>query len=331
MARPTTRILAVLELLQAHGRLSGSEIARRLAVDRRTVRRYIAGLEELGIPITAERGRDGAYSLVAGFKLPPMLFSETEALALVVGLRAARSLGLAEAAPAVESAQAKLERVLPQSVRQRMRAVGESVQLDLARPAPPASNAALSALAAACEARQRVHLVYAARGGAGSERQLDPYGLCYLGGCWYVLGHCHLRRGLRTFRLDRVQAVEPLAARFERPADFDGLAILKRSLASLPRRHAIAVTLATDLDTARRELPFALGLLEPGAGGVLLRSQADDLGWFARELARLPFAFAVVGPPALAAELAAHARALLALSARGPGPSATVPARRPRP
>ena len=90
MDHPTTRVLAVLELLQAHGRMSGAELARRLDVDPRTVRRYIAMLEEMGIPITAERGRYGAYLLVAGFKLPPMMFTDDEALALSLGLLAAR-------------------------------------------------------------------------------------------------------------------------------------------------------------------------------------------------------------------------------------------------
>jgi predicted DNA-binding transcriptional regulator YafY len=117
MARPTTRVLAVLELLQAHGRMSGAELARRLAVDRRTVRRYIAALEELGIPVTAERGSAGGYMLVAGFKLPPMTFTDDEALALSVGLLAARGLGLAAAAPAVASVQAKLERVMPAGLK----------------------------------------------------------------------------------------------------------------------------------------------------------------------------------------------------------------------
>ena len=111
MSRPTTRVLTVLELLQTHGRMSGAQLARAARGRPPTVRRYIAMLEELGIPIIAERGRDGAYLLVAGFKLPPMMFTDDEALALSVGLLAARGLGLAEAAPAVASAQAKLERV----------------------------------------------------------------------------------------------------------------------------------------------------------------------------------------------------------------------------
>src|SRR5260221_9772365 len=89
-SRPTTRVLAVLELLQTHGRMSGSALAQRIEVDARTLRRYIVMLEDMGIPITADRGRHGAYMLVAGFKLPPMMFNEEEALALSIGLVAAR-------------------------------------------------------------------------------------------------------------------------------------------------------------------------------------------------------------------------------------------------
>src|SRR6188508_3624933 len=121
MARPTARVLAVLELLQTHRRMTGAQLASRLAVDGRTVRRYVALLQDIGIPLTAERGRHGAYLLVAGFKLPPMMFTDDEALALSVGLLAARGLGLGESTPAVASAQAKLERVMPQNLKRRVR------------------------------------------------------------------------------------------------------------------------------------------------------------------------------------------------------------------
>src|SRR5438046_837760 len=158
MAHPTTRVLTVLELLQTRGRVTGAELARELDVDRRTVRRYITRLEEIGVPITAEQGRDGGYMLVAGFKLPPMMFTDDEALALSVGLLAARGLGLADAAPAVASAQAKLERVMPAPLKPRVRAVDETVSLDLARPVPPGDNSALVELTTAAQASRRVHL-----------------------------------------------------------------------------------------------------------------------------------------------------------------------------
>lgn len=318
MSRSTTRVLTVLELLQTHGRMSGSQLAERLEVDRRTVRRYIAMLEELGIPITAERGRDGAYLLVTGFKLPPMMFTDDEALALSVGLLAARGLGLAEAAPAVASAQAKLERVMPVNLKRRVRAVDETVTLDLSRPtaAPAADNAALAALSSAAQRQQRVSLHYASAQRVQSTRELDPYGLAYRGGRWYVVGHCHLRGGLRSFRLDRISEVRPLEWHFERPEGFDALAHLTFSLATLPRAYATEVLLHTDLATARRQLHASFGTLEPLGEGVLLRGQTEELPWFARELCRLPFSFEVRGPPALREALEAHAQQLLA-SARG--------------
>ncbi|HEY0556977.1 MAG TPA: YafY family protein [Thermoanaerobaculia bacterium] len=319
MARPTTRVLAVLELLQKHGRVSGAELARKLEVDRRTVRRYISMLEELGIPITAEQGRDGGYMLVAGFKLPPMMFTDDEALALVVGLLAARGLGLADAAPAVASAQAKLERVMPEGLKRRVSAVDETVTLDLTRSSAPGDNAALAALSAAAQTRTRVHLHYRGQRGE-TERDLDPYGLAYRGGCWYAVGFCHLRHGLRSFRLDRVASVQPLATRFTRPPDFDVLAHMTHALATLPRRHSPEVLLKTDLDSARRALFPAAGVLEWTPDGVLLRAQADDLLWFARELARLPFGFEIRQPPELRDVLASVARRLLEQAGASAGP-----------
>src|SRR5207302_5339498 len=110
---PTTRVLTVLELLQARARLNGSELAERLEVDRRTVRRYVNTLQELGVPVESESGRYGGYRLRPGYKLPPMMFNEEEALALILGLLASRRAGLLDAAPAVEGALAKIDRVLP--------------------------------------------------------------------------------------------------------------------------------------------------------------------------------------------------------------------------
>jgi predicted DNA-binding transcriptional regulator YafY len=138
VSHPTVRLLTVLELLQAHPRITGAELAQRLELDPRTVRRYIAMLQEWGIPILAKRGRYGAYRLMPGFKLPPLMFTEEEALALTLGLLAVRRTGLALTVPAVEGALAKVERVLPGALRTRVHAVKEAVFLYLApsRDAP---------------------------------------------------------------------------------------------------------------------------------------------------------------------------------------------------
>jgi len=311
MPGPTARVLAMLELLQSHGGLVGSELARQLDVDPRTVRRYVVVLEELGIPITADRGRDGRYRLVSGFKLPPMMFTDDEALALAVGLQAARRLGLAEAEASVSGAVAKLERVMPESLKRRVRAVGETVALSLSRATAPESNAALAALSEAARTETRVHMRYRAREGAETARDFDAYGLAYREGCWYAVGWCHLRRGLRSFRLDRIEGVRSLGTPFRRPEGFDALAHLTHALATIERAFRVDILLRTDLVTARRELSPSVAVLDWTREGVRLHAQVDDLAWFARELARLPFVFEIRRPAALRGEVARVARRLL--------------------
>ena len=132
---PTTRLLALLELLQARGRMTGSEIAGRLEVGERSVRRYVERLREIGIPVEGERGRHGAYSLRPGFRLPPLMFTDEEALGLTLGLLAARRLGLSGVAPAVEGALAKVERVMPVALRERVRDLEEGVTPAVTAPA----------------------------------------------------------------------------------------------------------------------------------------------------------------------------------------------------
>jgi len=314
MPKPTTRVLSLLEMLQSREVTGGAELARALEVDRRTLRRYVVMLEELGIPIVTTQGRYGGYQVVPGFKLPPMIFSDQEALALAVGLMAARGLGLADSMPAVASARAKMERVFPLKLKQRLRAVDESIALELARPVAVIDQQVLGLLCTATQEHRRVRMAYQSRGEAHTEREFDPYGLVYRAGRWYIVGWCHLRRGLRSFRLDRVSSASSLPTNFERPAGFDALAYLKESIALIPREHSVEVTLHTDLATAQKELVASVGVLEWQGDGVLLRGQADDLEWVARELARLPFDFSVRTPAALRGALGRAARRLARLA-----------------
>jgi len=197
-----------------------------------------------------------------------------------------------------------------------VRAIGETVTLELAGPTSWADDESLAALSAAAQTQTRVRLRYQAGGRAETEREFDPYGLVYRKGCWYVAGMCHLRRGLRTFRLDRVREVTPLDVGFARPEGFDALEHLVRSVATMPRAFAVEVLLLTDPEKARRELSVALGILTPAPDGVLLESHVDDLAWLARELARLPFGLRVRRPPELADALRLCARRILESAAR---------------
>ncbi|MET0208599.1 MAG: WYL domain-containing protein, partial [Burkholderiaceae bacterium] len=249
--------------------------------------------------------------------LPPLMFSEDEVLALGLGLVAVRQLGLAEAAPAVASAQAKLERVLPPALKQRQRGIAERVALDLQSTSEPAAipGAALATLGTAALAQQRVALHYRDMQGRLSERPFDPYCLGFRGGCWYAVGHCGLRRALRSFRVDRIVSAAPLPQSFGRPAGFDVLAHLAESMAAIPRAHTVQALVQAPLAALMRQPLAALSTLEQQAGGVLLRCQADELDWMARSFAALPFPFQILAPDALNDELKRVAERLLAAGA----------------
>ncbi len=321
MYHPTTRVLAVLEMIQAHGQISGPDLAARLEVDLRTIRRYVTMLQDLGIPVESQRGRYGGYHLRPGFKLPPLMLNDDEALAVSLGLLTARRLGLAVAAPAVEGALAKIERVLPPAVRQRVASVQQTLETDLhtARDAP--TSAVVVALSAAAADSHRVWLRHASGAGVTTERAFDPYGLVYLNARWYVSGYCHLRHDLRTFRLDRVISVEPRAERFVRPPGFDGLAYVSETLAQMPGIWQVEVLLETSAEAARRQIPPHEVTIEETPEGVVLRDSVDSLDWMARMLVSLDCPFVVRTPPELRDALRRLARHLAtAADAAEPAP-----------
>lgn len=307
MYHPTTRVLAVLALLQAHGRMSGTELAQRIEVNVRTLRRYIIMLQDLGIPIEAERGRNGAYVLSPGFKLPPMMFTNEEALAVTIGLLSARRLNLADTDRAVESALAKLERVMPLDLKGRVRALAETITLNRnSMPSAPPSESVLSTMSGAAQLQQSVHLHYHSNEGQDTEREFDPYGLTFYQQRWYAVGFCHLRRDLRSFRLDRITEIYPIDAHFKRPDGFDPLAHVMQAIATMPRRFAFELLLKTDLATAHREVFDVLGVLEISHDGVILRGSAEDLDWLARQISIFSFDFVVLNPAELKEELEKH-------------------------
>ncbi len=322
--RPTARVLTVLELLQAHGRLTGAALAARLEVDIRTVRSYIETLQDLGIPVEAERGRYGAYRLRPGFKLPPLIFTEDEALALTLSLLAARGTGLATSAPALTGALAKVERVLPEATRARVRAVAETVVFASGprRVAPPTAGA-VATLSAAAQAGRSVHLRYRSARAQETERAFDPYGVVAHGGVWYTIGHCHARGGQRLFRLDRIVAVLPLDATFARPAGFDALTATQRALASIPNAWQVEVWLAMPLEAARWRTGLTGAFFEEADGGVILRNEVANLDWMARDLAGFGVPLVIRRPDELRVALRRYALGLAREARRTDDPNAS--------
>ena len=296
---PSMRVLTVLELLQARERVSGPELARRLEVSPRTVQRYVARLQDLGVPVLSTRGVGGAYRLAPGFRLPPLMFSDDEALALALGLRALRHLGLTSVAPAAEGASAKLERVLPQPVSARVRDVAGAVQLAASPWTVETDSHTVALLAGAVRARQAVAFDYRARAGEPSRREAEPYGLVHLDGRWYLVGRCRARAALRSFRLDRLSAPRTLDSPFTPPEGFDARAYLQASMPFAQARYGIEVWLGLPLAQASWRLQSDRVQLTAEGEGTCLRCSREELEPFAALLLGLGCSLRVRAPDEL--------------------------------
>lgn len=308
--RPTARVLAVLELLQSYGRMSGSELARRLEVDIRTVRDYIETLQDLGIPVEAERGRYGAYRLRPGYKLPPLIFSEEESLALTLSLLVARQSGLATTEPAIETVLAKVERVLPEATRQRIQAMEQSVLFENStfQNAPKALTVAV--LSSAVQSRRSVRMEYSSATSEVSERVFDAYGVVYHEGLWYTIGYCHLRHGQRLFRLDRIRQLELLDQTFIPPPTFQALVAVQQALTAVPSVWQIEVWFETSLAEAPRQLGISKTYFKEEGNGVVMRGEVPDLEWLASRLAGVGARLVIRQPAELRKVLGQYARRL---------------------
>ena len=311
------RLLTLIELLQVYRQLTAEEIASRLEVTPRTVRRYITGLQDMGIPVETERGPAGGYRLRRGFKLPPLMLTNDEALVTIIGLLAAQRLGLSASGAAVQGALAKFDRVLPEAQRAQVQAMQDFVSLGLSPVARDHADAAtILRLSTAARDQNGVRLTYQAASGDVTERLVDPYGVAFQSGHWYLVCWDHFRDALRTFRLDRMLATDVTTETFQRPESFDVIAYLRQVLAETVYGTRCEVLLALPLDQAQRRVSPTDGTLVADGESTLLTFGADDMDWAASYLAGLECDLTVVRPPELRASLRIIARRLQA-AARG--------------
>ncbi len=314
---PATRLLTMLEILLQRGKVSGKELAERLEVDERTVRRYITALQRL-YPIESVGGRYGGYRICPGSRVP-LIFQDDEAFALTIGLIAARHLGLTTNIPAVTGAQTKIERVLSAMLQEQVRAVQETLTFDYRLVEPVPKGEIVVMLCVAAQQKRRVWLRYqAAMTSETMEREFDPYGVVCRSGYWYTVGYCHLRQEIRTFRLDRIRSSRVLARTFEPPDNFDCVAYVNRSLAMMPIGHTVDVLLETTLEEARRMISPALATLEQEEGGVAMRCYAESLEWIARVLLMLRCPFIIREPAELRTTLREVAQEVMKMAERVP-------------
>ena len=284
MYDPIMRVLTVLEVLQARDHVTGAELAARLEVDLRTVQRYIVRLKDLSIPVESSRGVGGAYRLKPGYRLPPLLLTNEEAFALSLGLHSLQQLGLSTFAPATEGALAKLERVLPDSLRDSIRTVKDVVAIE---PGPWVVSTSVEFLiraASAIRSGRRVRFEYQSHDGAVSRRQIEPYAVMHTDGRWYLIGHCLSRRAMRTFRLDRVSHLEVGTGAFKRPAGFDARCYMREHMPFVQSEYQIDVWIEMPIEQAEQSIAPWRVSMEEQDGGTRLRCGRDRLEMFAAML-----------------------------------------------
>jgi predicted DNA-binding transcriptional regulator YafY len=287
MARPAARVLTLLELLQSGGVRTVAELAGRLGVDGRTVRRYVDHLLDLDVPVESVRGRYGGYRLAPGYRMPPLMLNDEEALAVLLGLVAGRRAGLMTATgTAGETAAAKIRRVLPERLARRL----DTVLGSLAFTAPPGEfpapestapdSAVLLCVADAVRHHRPVSIRYTAADGRRSERTLHPYGLVAHSGRWYVTGADPGMGEDRTFRLDRIADARTLPGSFEPPAGLDPAQRVLSGLATAPYRHQVTLRIQATAEQIRARLPASVASIESAAG----EAGAEAEGWFRVDL-----------------------------------------------
>lgn len=327
MPRPTGRVLTLLELLQSGGTRTVAELADRLGVEGRTVRRYVDQLIDLDVPVESVRGRYGGYRLAPGYRLPPLMLSDDEALAVLLGLVTGRRAGLTTTErTANETASAKIRRVLPKHIARRLDTLLETLSFtDQPGEWDHPDAGLLLTVADAVRHRRPVSIRYTDRDGRCSERTLHAYGIVAHAGRWYVTGKDARVGEDRTFRFDRIADARTLPGSFEAPAGPGPAQRVLSGFATAEYRHEVALRIHGTVEQIRAHLPADVASLEeyePPAGPdsaaehwLRVKLRAQQLDWLPRILASLDLPFVIERPDelrdlviALADRLTSHAR-----------------------
>lgn len=318
MSETSSRLLELLALLQTRREWSGAELAGRLGVSGRTVRRDVGRLRELGYPVESMTGPAGSYRLRAGTAMPPLLLDDDEAIAIAVGLRTAARASVTGIEETAVRALVKLEQVLPAHLRRRVVALGAATVAP-ALGGPTVEPQHLTAIAAACRDGECLRFGYRSRDGTGTRRLVEPHSLVNLGRRWYLVAWDRNREAWRTFRVDRMTRPSGAGVRFkprELPAK-DPATYVEQSIRGAPNAFEARVTLRAPAEEIACRVPAHWGTIEAlDDSSCEYRTGDDNLDWLALRIAMLGVDFTVEEP----AELADHFRALagrLERAARG--------------
>jgi predicted DNA-binding transcriptional regulator YafY len=323
MSGTSSRLLELLSLLQARRDWPGAELADRLEVSGRTIRRDVERLRELGYPVESLSGPAGCYRLRAGTAMPPLLLDEDEAIAIAVGLRTAARASVAGIEESSIRALVKLEQVLPAHLRRRVGALA-SATIAPAVAGPTVDPQHLTVIAGACRDSECIRFDYRKRDGSDTRREVEPHSLVNLGRRWYLVAWDRRREDWRSFRVDRLDRPAPSGATFtarKLPAR-NASAFVERSITEAPGRFDARVTVHASADEMASRLPPYWGTFEPiDANSCEYRAGDHDLGWLAMRIAMLGVDVEVHEPP----ELIEHLRAMARRLRRAAGDTATSP------
>jgi predicted DNA-binding transcriptional regulator YafY len=309
---PTARALRTLEILQNRPLTTADQLASRLGVSERAARRYIGMLREAGIPVASLRGPHGGYRLGRGTRLPPVVFTQAEALGLVMAVLDGRPAAI-DSADLVGSALSKVIQALPAGTGRPAGALRAHAAAVPDRDRASADPATTSILVEAVAARRRVRIAYESESGNAWEGEADPWAVVVRHGRWYLLCHSHHANAVRTYRIDRIRAAWPVTGTFTPPAELDPVAVLEQHLGAGWQYSTRVVFAAPAAEVARWIRP-PMGRLEPldDASCVLIGTTRNAAMYAGEWLAAIPLPFRVEGGDELRAAVADLAERLSA-------------------
>jgi predicted DNA-binding transcriptional regulator YafY len=323
MSNTATRLITLIMLLQRRPNQKAGELAEALGISVRSLHRYISALEDMGIPIYSERGPHGGFSLVRGYKMPPLVFTPGEAVAVALGASLVGELWGPLYEEAAQGALAKLDNVLPDEQRQEIAWARQALiatALHRARVEPLAPH--LQTLRTALREQRRVRMLHRGRGRSDpAERPFDPYALVHANGWWYVVGYCHLREDIRSFRVDRIVSVEVGLEPYSIPADFDVRAFMQFEQQTTASLRVTMRFFAFGADLARYNRSYWESYAEQPDGSVVVTFRAMDMDWATGMALSYGSLVIVEDPPELAALVAQRAAEVVAYY---PQPTAPV-------
>ena len=314
MSNTATRLITLLMLLQRQPNQKAAELAQQLGVSVRSLHRYIAMLDEMGIPVYSERGPYGGFSLVRGYKMPPLVLTPEEAVAIYLGTSIVRELWGKLYQDAAQGALAKLDNVLPEEQRHEVAWARRTlVTTGIQRPHLETLVPLLEKLRRATREQRRVELVYRGQGQPEPvRRQVDPYALVQRWGWWYCIGYCHLREDIRFFRLDRIVELTLLDRTFQVPADFDIREQLAKEFQPPSQIHVRLRFVPAAALIARDNRMIWDTLEEQSDGSVVVTFSSPDVTWAASMALSFGPSVVVLEPEELCRVVGDWARAVAA-------------------